>query len=383
MLVPPADILLVDDNPANLELLAKVLRGQQHRVRMVNSGGLALEAMRRLPPELVLLDVTMPGLDGYATCLAIAADERIRQVPVIFISALDDPLDKVRAFRVGGRDFVTKPFSSEEVLARVEHHVTLSRLQNDLARQNQALLDANLKLKEIQILKANFTAMLVHDLRSPLTSVGMVLERLKEGVTLERAVLDRAGVSFERMRGLLDEMLELHRSEHGQMPVAAGPIEPASWLAGIAEEFALRAAGLGLLFQCNLAPGLPTLRGDRGKLDRVLHNLLANACKFTPRGGAVRLEAGLEYGSGVEAGLTFLRIRILDTGRGIPAEELPFIFDPFRQVERRDARHGFGLGLAIVQRLVAAHRGEIRAQSQVGFGTSFTVLLPYGETGSA
>jgi two-component system sensor histidine kinase/response regulator len=377
MLVPPADILLVDDNPANLDVLARVLRQQQHRVRTVTSGALGLEAMRRQPPELVLLDVNMPGMDGYATCQAIQADAQLRPVPIIFISALDDPLDKVKAFQVGGRDYITKPFSPEEVLARVEHHVNLGRLQKDLERQNEALLDANLKLKEIQTLKANFTAMLVHDLRSPLTSVGMILDLLKAGAALRPNTVAQALESFEHMRHLLDEMLELHRSEQGQLPVDAHPIEPSPWLGTIAGLFSARADGKGLQFQHSIPDGLPTILGDRLKLDRVFHNLLDNAFKFTPRGGAVRLEAATEYGSGVESGVRFLRISAIDTGRGIPAEELPFIFDPFRQVERKDAGMGFGLGLAIVQRLVAAHRGQIRAQSQVGFGTNFTVLLPY------
>ena len=107
-----------------------------------------------------------------------------------------------------------------------------------------------------------------------------------------------------------------------------------------------------------------------------MHNLLDNAFKFTPRGGAIRLEATQDFGSGVESGLRFLRISVIDTGRGIPPDKLPFVFDPFRQTERGDAERGFGLGLAIVQRLVAAHQGQILAQSQLGFGTSFTLHLP-------
>jgi two-component system sensor histidine kinase/response regulator len=218
--------------------------------------------------------------------------------------------------------------------------------------------------------------MLVHDLRSPLTSVGLALELIKAGAPLEPPILFQAEQSFARVRGLLDEMLELHRSEQGHLPLETQPYEPAPWLARVAAIFAVRAEAAGIQFQQSIPADLPTLQGDLGKLDRVLHNLLDNALKYTPRGGAVRLEAGLDYGSGVEAGLRFLRIGVTDTGRGIPAEELPFIFDPFRQVERRDAAKGFGLGLAIVQRLVAAHRGQIRAQSQVGFGTTFTVHLP-------
>jgi two-component system sensor histidine kinase/response regulator len=172
-------------------------------------------------------------------------------------------------------------------------------------------------------------------------------------------------------------VLELHRSEQGRLPLETRPYPPSPWLAGVAAVFAVRAEAAGIQFQQSIPADLPTLQGDLGKLDRVLHNLLDNAVKFTPRGGAVRLEAALARGSGVEAGMCFLRISVIDTGRGIPADELPFIFDPFRQGERRDAAQGFGLGLAIVQRLVASHRGQIRAQSQVGFGTSFTVLLPY------
>ncbi|HJV22200.1 MAG TPA: hybrid sensor histidine kinase/response regulator [Holophagaceae bacterium] len=376
MLVPPADLLLVDDNPTNLDLLARVLRQKKHRVRTVPSGKLALEAARLQPPEVVLLDIAMPEMDGYQTAEAFRADPLLAGIPILFVSALDDPLDKVRAFEVGGRDYVTKPFSSEEVQARVEHHVRLGRLQKELERHNQDLQDANLKLKEVQTLKANFTAMLLHDLRSPLTVVGLVVDSLREGIAPAPNMVNQATNSFDKVRHLLDEMLELHRSERGTLPLDAAPFDPSPWLTQQAEFWTLRGESEGVAFQCDIPAQLPAVTGDRHQLDRVLQNLLDNAFKFTPKGGAVRLEAGLEFGSGVEAGLRFLRMSVIDTGRGIPAEQLPFIFDPFRQAERSDARQGFGLGLAIVQRLVAAHQGQIRAQSQPGFGSSFTVRIP-------
>ncbi len=189
-------------------------------------------------------------------------------------------------------------------------------------------------------------------------------------------MIDQAVDSFQRVQGLLDEMLDLHRSEHGQMALRSDAIDPVAWLQGFADQFSLRAQAEGILFQTQWPETLPPIQGDRSKLDRVLHNLLGNAIKFTPRGGAVKLEAAVEFGAGVEAGLRFLRIAVIDTGRGIPAEQLPFVFDPFRQSDPGDAHRGFGLGLAIVQRLVAAHHGQIRAQSQLGFGSNFTVLLP-------
>ncbi len=376
MLVPPADILLVDDNPTNLDVLARVLRGQNHRVRTVTSGHLALDAMRRQPPEVVLLDVAMPEMDGYQTCAHIREDPAMEGIPVLFISAMDDPLNKVRAFEIGAQDYVTKPFSSEEVLARVEHHVNLGRMKKHLEQQNQSLQDANLKLKEIHTLKANFTAMLVHDLRSPLTSVGLTLQMMADGAPVKPGMAGQAMQSVQKIQALLDEMLELHRSEFGQLPLETTSFDPVHWLTGIADHFKVIADAEGITFQTSWPDTLPSLQGDRGKLDRVVNNLLGNAIKFTPRGGAVRLEASIEFGSGVEAGLRFLRLCIIDTGRGISAEKLPYIFDPFRQADPRDSRTGFGLGLAIVQRLVAAHHGQIRAQSQVGFGSSFTVMLP-------
>ena len=363
-------------NAANLDLLGAVLRERDYRVRAVPSGAMALEAARRHPPELVMLDVNMPGLDGYETCEAFKKDPALARIPIIFISALDDPLDKVKAFRVGGRDYVTKPFSAEEVLVRVEHQVNLGRLQRELEIQNQNLLDANLKLKEVNTLKTNFTTMLVHDLRSPLTVLGLVLERMRGGGSAGEGNLDKAEASVTRIKVLLDEMLEIYRSDSGQIPIEFAEIAPASWLAALMGPYHVRAASAGLEFQVAIPGDLPLIRGDQVKLDRALVNLVDNAFKFTPRGGAVRVEAGVEFGSGVEAGLRFLRLSVIDTGRGIPAGDLPFIFDPFRQSERTDAALGVGLGLAIVQRLVAAHRGQIRAQSQVGFGSNFSILLP-------
>lgn len=376
MLVPQGDILIVDDNPDNLDLLGTVLREQQYRVRAVPSGAMALEAARRHPPELVMLDVNMPGMDGYATCEAFKADPRLASIPIIFISALDDPLDKVKAFRVGGRDYVTKPFSTAEVLVRVEHQVNLARLQRELEIQNQNLVDANLKLKEVNTLKTNFTAMLVHDLRSPLTFLGLALDSLRNGLGNRDELLDRSEQSFVRIRTLLDEMLEIYRSESGQLPMSFGNVDPTLWLTTVLSPYHLRAAKAGVEFQQVIPPDLPAIQGDRPKLDRALVNLVDNAFKFTPRGGAVRVEATLEHGSGVEAGMRFLKVAVIDTGRGIPPEHLPYIFDPFRQTQRSDAGGGVGLGLAIVQRLVAAHRGQIRAQSQQGFGSSFCILLP-------
>ncbi len=376
MLVPPSDILIVDDNPANLDLLAGLLREHKFKVRAVPSGRMALDAARRNPPELVMMDITMPGMNGYEACEAMRRDPGLADIPVIFISALDDPLDKVRAFQVGGRDYVSKPFHAEEVIVRVEHQVRMVRLQKELKTQNDNLLDANLKLREMNTLKSNFTAMLVHDIRSPMTVVGIALGAAHEDPGLFAVIRPQAQASYVKIQNLLEEMLEVYRSESGQMPFEFAAFAPNPWLEKIVSTHRHLAATGDLEFQYQAALELPDLVGDASKLERAVTNLITNAFKFTPRGGAVRVEVSVDHGAGVESGLRWLRVTITDTGRGIPAEELPFIFDPFRQTRTQDSTAGVGLGLAIVQRIIAGHKGRISVNSQVGFGTTFTVQLP-------
>ena len=137
------DILIVDDNPVNLDLLSNMLMDRQYRVRVATNGRRALAAARSRPPDLVMLDINMPEMDGYQVCRELKAGDETREVPVIFISALDEAMDKVRAFEVGGADYVTKPFQFEEVLARIENQLKLSRLQRDLARKNAELTKKN------------------------------------------------------------------------------------------------------------------------------------------------------------------------------------------------------------------------------------------------
>ena len=135
----PASILIVDDTPANLQVLSGMLEDRGYVTRPVTSGKMALQAAQNDPPNLILLDITMPGMDGYEVCARLKADEKLKDIPVIFISALHETLDKVKGFGVGAADYVTKPFQFEEVLARVETHLNLRRLQVELERHDHHL----------------------------------------------------------------------------------------------------------------------------------------------------------------------------------------------------------------------------------------------------
>jgi two-component system, sensor histidine kinase and response regulator len=368
------NVLLVDDQPANLEVLTKVLSDQGYRVRAVTSGARALEAAKRLPPECILLDVAMPEMDGFETCRALRAVPELQAVPVIFITAFDDTEHKVQAFQAGGRDYVAKPFQAEEVLARVETQVRLCRMERELRDHNLRLTQANAQLEQLNAMRARLSAMLVHDLKSPLQVIGTALSG---EVDQDPELLVHARGSYDKILRLLQELLELYRAQHlgGELEKKPVDLYDVAEAALSAARHPARQRGVNLVMQ-QLA-SLPPVLGDAEKLDRVLANLLENAIKYTPAGGSVNLLLGVERGTGVEEGVMFAVVSVVDTGPGIPPEDLPYIFDPYRQRDTQKSERGsVGLGLSIVRRLVANHSGQVRVHSRVGVGSEFRVLLP-------
>lgn len=385
-------IFLIDDNPNNLDLLAGILREHGYIVRMAPSGKLGLNAIRARIPDLIMLDITMPEMDGYQVCKLLKSDETTRDIPVIFISALDGTIDKVRAFEVGGVDYVTKPFQAEEVLARLENQLRISRLQQELQfsntqleQQKKQLADANLKLRELDAVKAKFTAMLVHDLKSPLTVVKATLELFETTdevmkVLSEHNLANLISVSqhsVDKILKLIQEVLEIFRSDVQEMRLNKLPMDPVPLLKEALEAARLSGISNQITLIDHIDPILPIINADRAQLERVLGNLLSNALKFTPPGGQITLTANTTEGTDVEAGSSFLSITVTDTGEGIAPENLPYLFDPYQQANEKK-RGGVGLGLAIVKRIVAAHGGNVSVKSRLGIGSSFTVTLPVG-----
>jgi two-component system sensor histidine kinase/response regulator len=368
------NVLLVDDQPANLEVLSKVLSDQGYRVRAVTSGVRALEAAKLLPPECILLDVAMPEMDGFETCRALRGVPELQAVPVIFITAFDDTEHKLQAFQAGGRDYVAKPFQAEEVLARVEAQVRICRMERELREHNVLLTQANAQLEQLNAMRARLSAMLVHDLKSPLQVIGTALSGEVED---DSELLNHARGSYDKILRLVQELLELYRAQHMGSELEKKPIDlyDLAEAALSAARHPARQRGVSLVMQ--QLSRVPPVMGDPEKLDRVLANLLENAIKYTASGGSVHLLLGTERGTGVEEGVTFAMVSVTDTGPGIPAEDLPYIFDPYRQRDTQTSERGsVGLGLSIVRRLVANHGGQVRVHSRVGVGSEFRVLLP-------
>jgi signal transduction histidine kinase len=371
-----SEILIVDDNPTNLELLGQILRERSHHVRSVTSGKRALDSSKISPPDLVLLDITMPEMDGFETCRRFKADPDLALVPIIFISALDATMDKVKAFALGGEDYISKPFQAEEVVARVNHQLRILSLQRDLVERNRVLGEAHARLQELDQLKASFTAMLVHDLRSPLTGIGGMLDLFEEEGTIHPTLLARSREYIHSTVTMLNDLMELYRSEGGAIPLEVGPVSMRDLLEGTLGSHVHLAKRKSIRLEMDCYTDLPEILVDRRQVERILANLVGNALKFTGENGTIRLEASLVEGAGVDLGLRWVMVTVTDTGQGIPAEQLPYIFDPYRQVYRRDAGLGFGLGLAIVQRLMAAHQGRVTVRSQLGVGTTFALYFP-------
>ena len=392
--MPQTDILVVDDNPTNLDLFSGLLQDHQFHVRAVTSGRLALTVARTFKPALILLDINMPQMNGFEVCTQLKADPATCDIPVIFISALDETIDKVRAFEVGGVDYVTKPFQIEEVLARVNSQLRIARLQHELIEKNaaltqanadlsasrQELAEANIQLREMAEIKANFTAMLVHDLKSPLSVVKATLDFLSidgDVVAGPYGALVHASVkTISKILAMIGELLEVFRTDSKEIHLRRESVKFTEFLKEFLENTRIAAQSENLVLETTISPNLPEMAIDVGKLERALSNLLSNAIKFTPAGGTISVEASevMHMQSGV--GRTAVLIRISDTGEGIESDVLPIIFDPYRQGQSGKGRLGVGLGLAIVKRIIEAHNGTISATSQLGKGTTFTLLLP-------
>lgn len=359
------DVFIVDDNPNNLSLLAGILRGAGYRVRMANAPGRALGMIQTLPPELIMMDVAMPEMDGYELCREVKARPETADVPVIFLSALSEPLDKVRAFEAGGVDYVTKPFDAAEILARLDCQLKLRRIQRELAEKNRELAHLN-------ELKNRFLGMAAHDLRSPLTVV-LAFAELLESDSLDDqqrqaiATIRRTG---EFMLRLVNDLLDLSAIEAGQLRLDLSAVDVVALVETAVDLNRRLAVPKGISLELRAAPEPLTAWADPARIQQVLNNLIGNALKFSKPGTTVEVEvARLE----AEA-----RVSVADEGPGIPAAELERLFEPFRRgaAKATGGEKSTGLGLAIVRRIIAAHGGRIWAESEPERGARFHFTVP-------
>jgi signal transduction histidine kinase len=377
------DILIIDDLRDNIALLGASLAGTA-RVRFALDGAEGLALARRARPDLILLDLMMPGLDGYAVCEALQRDPTLRDIPVIVITARTDPDSEARALRAGARDFLRKPISPPVVRARVGTHLALARREAQLAALNaeleQRIVERTSELEvaaqrafDASRAKGEFLANMSHELRTPLSAV-ISLARLgirdggESGTAAERyrRILEAA----EHLLGVVDDVLDLAKMEARKLAIETRPFDLAKVLTASAALVEHAAVSRSLRLGIEIDPRLPRwLIGDARRLQQILVNLLGNAVKFTER-GSVSLQARCH-----DEGIA---IAVTDTGIGLSEDEIARIFSPFTQADGATSRRygGTGLGLVISQNLAHLLDGRIEVHSRTGHGSTFTLVMP-------
>jgi two-component system, sensor histidine kinase and response regulator len=361
-------ILIVDDTPANIQTLAAILKEHGYQISVATNGKQALDVLARVRPDLILLDVMMPEMDGFETCQRLKADEQLNQIPVIFLTAKTETSDIVQGFELGAVDYVTKPFNTHELLARVHTHLALLRQQRELQENYQ-------RLSELERLRDNLVHMVVHDLRSPLLGLSGCLQMLQadlEGKLEEEQVedLDSALTAAQRLSEMVTSLLDVSRLEAGEMPLNKQVCDLRPVITTAIESLGGLTKGRHVLFTPNDQP--VNLSCDPDVATRVIANLLGNALKFTPKSGEVRVATALEGNR--------VRTTVTDTGPGIPPEYRERIFEKFGQVEGRQEgkKYSTGLGLTFCKLAVEAHGGQIGVDSEIGHGSTFWFTLPVG-----
>ncbi len=419
------NILIVDDTPENLQVLSATLSERRYQVRGVIKGKMAIRAARSAPPDLILLDIRMPDMDGYEVCEQLKADSQTSDIPVIFISALDEVLDKVKAFQVGGVDYITKPFQIEEVLARVEHQLTIRRLSKQLLTQNEQLQQEIQERKKAEEAaeyasqaKSEFLANMSHELRTPLNAILGFTQVMSRDLLLSAEQREYLGIinrSGEHLLELINDVLELSKIEAGMIFLDESSFDLYRLLDNLELMFQIKAEQKKLDLIFIVSSNVPQyVKTDEKKLRGCLINLLGNAIKFTEFGRiTLRVRMGNEESSefvplkDVPGSLTVatselgqeiqnsqvtthnfysqsLIFEVEDTGVGIEPEEIDTIFNAFVQTKlgRRFAE-GSGLGLSITRKFVQLMGGNITVSSVLGEGTIFTFNIKIAQVDSS
>ena len=364
-------VLVVDDTIENLRLLASMLGEQGYDIRPVTGGEQALRAARADPPDLILLDINMPEMDGYEVCQRLKEIEHLRDVPVIFLTALSATADKVRAFNTGGVDYITKPFQFEEVLARVKTHIALRQARVEL-RQNYE------RLQSLEQLRDNLVHMVVHDMRSPIMVLTARLDFLKTDaadVLAESSMDDLRGATHAAgvLNRMANDLLDVSRLEEGKMPIQRQTCD----LVAVATEVRTALAGWERRRPIEVvATGAVGADCDRAMVKRILENLITNAIKHTPAGRPIRIS--------VMAAGDRARVAVADEGSGVPPDARERIFEKFgTAATRKDGTyHSAGLGLAFCKLAVEAHGGAIGVTDGSAGGSVFWFELPVSVSGS-
>ncbi|HVX94389.1 MAG TPA: hybrid sensor histidine kinase/response regulator [Polyangia bacterium] len=377
---PPATILVVDDNLQNREVAEGHLVGAGYQAVQAESGEAALALLQpgARRPDLVLLDVLMPGLDGFETCRRIRALPGGSRIPVLFLTALGDLGTHKAALDSGADDFLTKPINRTELLIRVRSLLRIKALSDEQARNLEVISSQRDALIAAQREKEELTALIIHDLKNPLSSilsnVQYALGQESLGTDERDSLRDvlRASQSMVRM---VMNLLDVSRSEDGALVPHMSEFELPGLLREVTSEMERRIEDKDQRLELLVAPDVRVMTADRDLVRRIVENLVDNAYKYGSRRATIRIEAALVPNAGAP---TVVELRVRDEGEPIPAAFRQKIFEKYARVEGRPAhevRSSHGLGLVFCRRAVEIHGGQIWVEENVSRGNCFCVRL--------
>jgi signal transduction histidine kinase len=357
---------VVDDEPRNVLLLQELLESRGYTVWTAADGEQGLAAAQERGPDVLLLDVMMPRLNGFDVCRRLKADQRTAMIPVLLVTSLDAREDRLAGIGAGANDFITKPIDTSDLLLRVRNAVTTKRLHDEVSSQFR-------KLQELESARDTLTHMIVHDLRSPLTGLQAYLDLLRMAVAAgaNDEVLEYArdaNAMSGRLKDMVSQVLDVSRMESGQMPVTPEDTDLVQLLPEAAASLGPPPPTVRIVYQLPHHPVVVSC--DRDLVSRTLVNLVGNAFKFTPRASEISI--------GLEAQNSHARITVTDGGPGIAAEHREMIFEKFAQapLSRKGILRSTGLGLTFCKLAVEAHGGRIGVENGESGGARFWVHLP-------
>ena len=365
-------ILIVDDKLENIEILIRVLERVGFELLVARNGHEVFEVLQHASPNIILLDVMMPDMNGFEVCRRLKADERTRDIPVIFLSALIEHVDKLKGFELGAVDYITKPFQHEEVLARVKTHLTIRDLQTRLQDANQSLRQRTDELETTNKELRNFAYIVSHDLKAPLRGISQLSTWLiqdygealpQEGKELLDLLIDRV----KRMDRLIDGILAYSRA--GRPSETVEEIDLNLLLSEIVKSLMPPAS-----IQVTYDNSLPMLHGNTTQIAQVFQNLLSNAIKFMDKP-----EGHIRVGCAEDG--EYWRFWIADNGPGIETQHHERIFQIFQTLRGTSGEsENSGVGLSIVKKVIETHGGKIWVESTPGAGSTFWFTLPKQRT---
>ena len=360
-------ILIVDDVVSNVLLLKILLTNEKFQVCTASNGNMCIEMAKSEHPDLILLDVMMPDLNGFDTAVILKKDPETLEIPIIFLTALNNPNDLVKGFQVGANDFLTKPFNKEELVMRVMHQIQLVAAKRIIVKQNE-------ELKRTISNRDKMYSVIAHDLRSPMASIRMVLNLAVNVVTPETVgdeifgLLDKANRESEETHDLLDNLLKWTKSQTGRLNVVYQDIDLDDIVPGVVDIFKMIAEMKKIDLKYVPSQEKLTVHADNDMIKTIIRNLLSNAVKFTPEGKGVEVFYKREG--------DFARISVRDHGVGIAAERVDSIFHTGETTYGTGGEEGSGLGLQLCQDFARKNGGDAQVESVLGEGSTFSFTIP-------